>query len=301
MKHKKIISLSLTSLMSFSLVGCGATLEEYKKYAEAGQAYSIAMDSLFTTSAQYFVDQNSVTLLANDLQEPASDQESYENASKLDAEWLNLVGLMRQHTNLLKKYFEQLENLATSNTPEQAKQATEKVFNQINSISNSIQQSPLIRPEAISPLSSIPKIILSSKIKGALREELLSRKEAIYRELELQDIVIELLATQLKKDLQIISQYKEERTTYNQFISETPVSNPDAWIIARRNFRITDLSVKALEDATKATTDFKNSFQLVLEDRFSTARANALLAEISYLLTVTKELKTAFDKPSQGE
>lgn len=259
------------------------------------------MDSLFTTSAQYFVDQNSVTLLANDLQEPASDQESYENASKLDAEWLNLVGLMRQHTNLLKKYFEQLENLATSNTPEQAKQATEKVFNQINSISNSIQQSPLIRPEAISPLSSIPKIILSSKIKGALREELLSRKEAIYRELELQDIVIELLATQLKKDLQIISQYKEERTTYNQFISETPVSNPDAWIIARRNFRITDLSVKALEDATKATTDFKNSFQLVLEDRFSTARANALLAEISYLLTVTKELKTAFDKPSQGE
>lgn len=43
MKHKKIISLSLTSLMSFSLVGCGATLEEYKKYAEAGQAYSIAM------------------------------------------------------------------------------------------------------------------------------------------------------------------------------------------------------------------------------------------------------------------
>jgi hypothetical protein len=61
------------------------------------------------------------------------------------------------------------------------------------------------------------------------------------------------------------------------------------------------LSVKALEDATQATTEFKNSFELVLEDRFSTARANALLADIESLLTVAQELKTAFNQPSQGE
>ena len=301
MKHKKFISLSLTSFISVALVACGATLDEYKKYAEAGKAYSVAIDSLLTTSAQYFVDQNSETLLANDLQDPPSDDEAYRKALELDAEWLNLIALMRQHTNLLKRYFEQLENLATSGTPEQAKQATEKVFNQINGISNSIQQHPRIPPEAISPLSSIPEIILSSKIKGALREELLLRKEAIYRELELQDIVIDLLTAQIKKDLQIISQEKEKRTTFEPFVSETPVSKPDAWVISRRNFRMMDLSVKALEDATQATTEFKKSFQLVLEDRFSTARANALLADIESLLTVAQELKTAFNQPSQGE
>ena len=255
----------------------------------------MAIDSLLTTSAQYFVDQNSETLLANDLQESASDREAYLEASKQDAEWLELIGLMRQHTNLLNRYFKQLENLATSDTPQQAQQAAESVFNQINGISNSIQQSPLIPTGAVSPLSSIPQIILSNKIEGALREELASRKEAIYRELELQDLVIQLLTAQIKKDIQILTQRKEQRTTYEPFVSETPVSDPDAWVISRRSFRMIDLSVKVLEDATKATTEFKNSFQLVLEDRFSTARADALLADIDSLRKVAQELKTAFD------
>jgi hypothetical protein len=62
-----------------------------------------------------------------------------------------------------------------------------------------------------------------------------------------------------------------------------------------------NLSIQALEDATKASTEFKDSFKLVLEDRFSTNRANALLSDIKSLLDVVKELQTAFNQPSQGE
>jgi hypothetical protein len=62
-----------------------------------------------------------------------------------------------------------------------------------------------------------------------------------------------------------------------------------------------NLSIQALDDATQATTEFKKSFKLVLEDRFSVARANALLADIDSLLNVVQDLQTALNQSSQGE
>lgn len=302
MKIRILIRTSIITIIGTSLVACGAaSLEEYQKFATAGKEYASALDSLLVTSGNYFVDANSEILLRSDLQEPNEDTVNYNQVTKLDDKWLILIGRMRQHNDLLKRYFLALENLANSDAPEQAKQATERIFTQLNSVGTSIQGSPLVSDKVGSALSAIPQIILSQKIKGALREELEQRKEAIYRELALQDLVLKLLTTQLQKNLQIIRDSKDNRTTLPPYASPAPISNPDTWIEKRRNIRTMTLSIEALNNANQASEEFKEAFELLLEDKFTIARANALLSDIESLLKVAEDLKKPINQLKPGE
>lgn len=287
------IRVSIVTIIGALLASCGASLEEYEKFAQAGQEYALALDSLLVTSGNYFVDANSEILLRSDLKDPNEDTKNYGRITELDDQWLVLIGKMRQQTDLLKRYFLALETLATSDAPEKAKEATENIFKQLDKVSTAIQGSPLVSEKIGSALSPIPKIILSQKIQGALREELEQRKETIYRELTIQDFVLQLLTIQLQKNIKIIQDNQENRSVLPLYAAPESINNPDAWIAKRRNIRTMTLSIEALNNANQASQEFKKSFQLLLEDKFTVGRANALLSDIESLLNVAENLKKA--------
>lgn len=224
-KSKFVIKASIISLIGASLVACGASLREYKKFANAGQEYATALDTLLVTSGNYVVDANSEKLFSNRVEDTVKDREMYIEITEQDKKWLILIGRMRQHTDLLKRYFIALENLATSDAPTQAQQVTEDIFTQLNNVSTNIQGNPLVSGTIGSDLSEIPKIILSNKIKGALRKELEQRKETIYRELAIQELVLELLTTDLKNNLITIQENQEERLLLRPYIAADPMLN----------------------------------------------------------------------------
>ena len=293
MKTSAVIRTSIITIIGTILVACGASLEEYQKFAKSGQEYATALDSLLVISGNYFVDANSENLIANDLQDQDRDSSNYAETTKEDDEWLTLIAEMRQHNRLLKEYFFALEDLATSNAPQEARKATDNIFKQLNGISNSIQANPRV---GSIPVPSIPEIILSQKIKGELRKELEARKEAIYREIALQEALLKLLTSQIKTDLKDIQNLKDERSVLPAFAAEQPIEKPDDWIIRRRQIRTMTLSVQGLDDATKATESFKESFKLLLEDRFTIGRANALLSEIESLINISEDLKRSINQ-----
>ena len=264
MKPSAVIRTSIITVMGTILVACGASLEEYQKFAKSGQEYATALDSLLVISGDYFVDASSENLIANDLQDQDRDSSNYAETTKEDDEWLTLIAEMRQHNHLLKEYFFALEDLATSTAPQEARKATDNIFKQLNSISNIIQANPRV---GSIPVPSISEIILSQKIKGELRKELEARKEAIYREIAIQEALLKLLTSQIKTDLKDIQNLKDERSVLPAFAAEQPIEKPDDWIIRRRQIRTMTLSVQGLDDATKATESFKESFKLLLEDR----------------------------------
>ena len=292
MKTSAVIKTSIITIIGTILVACGASLEEYQKFAKSGQEYATALDSLLVISGNYFVDANSENLIANDLQNQDRDSSNYAEITKQDDEWLTLIAEMRQHNRLLKEYFFALEDLATSNSPQEARKATDNIFKQLNSISNIIQANPRV---GSIPVPSIPEIILSQKIKGELRKELEARKEAIYREIAIQEALLKLLTSQIKTDLKDIQNLKDERSVLPAFAAEQPIEKPDDWIIRRRQIRTMTLSIQGLDDAIKATESFKESFKLLLEDRFTIGRANALLSEIESLINVSEDLKRSIN------
>ncbi|WP_334937133.1 hypothetical protein [Nostoc sp.] len=295
-KYKFVIRASIISFIGASLVACGASLREYKKFANAGQEYAAALDTLLVTSGNYAVDANSEKLLRNRVEDTVKDREleneqNYIKITKQDKQWLMLIGRMRQHTDLLQRYFIALENLATSDAPTQAQEVTEDIFTQLNNVSTNIQGNPLVSDRIGSALSEIPKMILSNKIKGALRKELEQRKETIYRELAIQESVLELLTIQLQSSLTTIQENQEDRLLLRPYTATDSISEADEWIEKRRNILTMTLSIEALNNASESAKDFKEAFKLLLEDKFTIARANELLSDINSLVNVAEEIK----------
>jgi hypothetical protein len=105
LKTSAVIRTSIITIIGTIVVACGASLEEYQKFAKSGQEYATALDSLLVISGNYFVDANSENLIANDLQDQDRDSSNYAETTKEDDEWLTLIAEMRQHNRLLKEYW----------------------------------------------------------------------------------------------------------------------------------------------------------------------------------------------------
>ena len=305
MKHKLALKALAIASLGASLVACDASFEEYQKFATAGKEYANALDTLLVTSGNYFVDAQSEQLLRDDLGdanlgELNKDRIDYLQSNENADRWLLLIGQMRQHTALIRRYFMALENLAISDTPAQAQQTTDNIFKQLNTLSTDIRGNPLVSEPLSSALSQIPQIILSEKIEGALKEELEQRKEAIYRELTIQELVLQLLTIQLRNDLKIIRDNQDHRLLLQPYVASEPIANSDEWIVKRRNLRTMTTSLEALNNASQSSQAFKESFRLLLEDKFTVGRANALLSDIDSLLNVAEELKKATNQPKDS-
>ena len=305
MKYKLAIRASAIALIGAFLAACDAPLEEYQKFATAGKEYANALDTLLVTSGNYFVDAQSEQLLRDDsvfasLEESNKDRIDYMESNQSADRWLQLIGQMRQHTDLVEQYFMALENLATSNTPAEAKDATDNIFSQLNAVSTKIKVNPLVSEPIALVLSQGTQIVLSEKIEGALREELEQRKEAIYRELAIQESVLQFLSIQLENDLKIIQESQDHRLLLQPYVASEPITDPDEWIVKRRNFLTTKTSLEALDNASQASQKLRKSFELLLEDKFTVERADALLSDLNSLLDVAEELKKATNKPQEN-
>jgi hypothetical protein len=272
-------------LLSLCLASCGANLSEYKRFANAGKTYASAMDALL------------VGLLDNDLQNPAKDKLAYADANNNVDTWLKLTGLAQQHTDLLRRYFVALENLAASDNPRKSRETTERIFAQLNSVGTLIRPSlltnPLVSDEAGKTYSRIPEFIISNKIKGELRSEIQARKEAIYKELVTQELTQKLLSRQIRKNLVSIQSSKDRLTVKKEYVSPVPISNPQRWIDQRSAIRRLTLSIAGLEAASDASIKFKEAFVELVDDRLTISRANALLDEVDALLKTVSDLQTA--------
>lgn len=282
-------------LLSLSLASCGANLSEFQRFANAGKSYAGAMDGLLATSGNLFVEANSVGLLDNDLQDPAKDKLAYADANKNVDAWLLLIGQVRLHTDLLRRYFVALENLARSDNPRKSRETTEKIYAQLNSVGvlirPSLFASPLVSEEAGKAYSKIPEFIISNKIKGELRSEIQARKEAIFIELVTQELTQKLLSRQIKKNLVLIQSSKDRLTVKKEFVDPVPISNPQRWIDQRSAIRRLTLSIEGLDTASDASIKFKEAFVELVDDRLTIARANALLDEVDALLKTVSDLQ----------
>jgi hypothetical protein len=292
MKIRPIVSCAVFSTLAATLVACGASLGEYKKFADVGLTYTDAIDALLVSSASIYVEAGSERLLRDDLRQPEDDLRNYKATTAREQEWLLLIGRMREHADLLKRYFLALQELANSDAPVQARNSAQSIFTQLSSVGTTIGNSQLVlSSEQASELAAVPELIISEKIKGELRSELQARKDAIYKELLLQELVLQLLQAQIVRDLSDIQSGRDDRLALQPYVSIEPISNPDGWVQKRQTIRLLSVTSDSLSAATKASKQFKEAFELLLEDKFTLARANDLMSSVNLLLKAVMTLK----------
>lgn len=278
----------MVAILSTFSSGCRST-DEYKKLAEAGTNYYKALNQLLDLAVETRINASSEELLAQDR---AMNQllDRYKQFSDSDADRINLVERLKKHNTLLSKYFELLQELAQSDAPDRAQTAIGGVIDNLNTIGQILRQSDLVKNKE--GFQGITKLIVTSKIRGALREELEKRNQTIMLELKTQQELLNMLGAQIEAELKTIKDKQEQRLVIEPFIEPTPLANEDVWIATRRNLLTQKLTAAELKTASEAIGEFQNVFQDFVQGRSNSGRINAFLTDIENFLFVIEKFKS---------
>lgn len=282
--HKAVIFI--TVLITF-LSGCRST-DEYKRLAEAGTKYADAVDSLLDTAGDIRINATSEQLLKDDrIQNRSVDD--YIKLSQLDVERLQILSDLRTHNQLLKRYFERLQELATSKAPEQAQSEIGGILDNLNTVGNKLRGSSLVSNNEV--FTGVTGFIISSQIRDALREELEKRNKIIDLELITQRELLDALGKSIKQDVELIQIAQEQRLVINPLVQTAPVSNGDTWITTRKTILTMQKNVSQLASASMAMNNFRDVFKAFVEGRTESDRINTLLTDIEAFVAIVTTLK----------
>lgn len=289
MRKKNHLPVIIAVAIATTFLSACRSTDEYKKLAQAGTNYSNALNQLLDLAVATRINESSEELLLQDRENNQTSRD-YNDFSDSDSNRIDLINRLKKHNSLLSKYFKLLQDLAGSDAPERTQTAIGGVIDNLNRIGQTLRTSNLIENKEV--FQGIGKLIVSSKIRGALKEELEKRNQTIMLELKTQQELLNVLSTQIKGELKGIQDRQELRLVINPLLKPMPIADEDSWIATRRDLLTQELTAAELETASQALGDFQNIFQDFVEGKSSSGRINALLTDIENLLSVIEKLKT---------
>ncbi|RUR86629.1 hypothetical protein ACF3DV_14495 [Chlorogloeopsis fritschii PCC 9212] len=284
--RKTIVAFAVIATLT---TGCRST-DEYKKFAKAGSEYANAVDKLLEAASDIRIDTTSEQLLRNDriLNQTIED---YKKLTEPDEKRLEVIGKLRKHNELLREYFRLLNELASSDAPTRAQGEITGVVNNLNKIGKELQGSDLITNPGL--LQGITNLVVSSQIRGALRDELEKRNRTIMLELTIQKEMLKALGDSIEQDAKLIRIAEEERFVIRPLIEDTEIADKDAWIETRREILIRERRGKELKNASNALGKFQEVFQGLVEGTLSLTRLNSFLQDVDNFLQLVEADKKA--------
>ncbi|MBN3940664.1 hypothetical protein [Nostoc sp. NMS9] len=279
--HKTVVIFATVAALTS---GCNSR-ERYKQLAEVGNKYSQAVDQLLITAGNIKIDKTSEEILDKKRRYNSVSSTDYYEKSKLDNERLHIINELRNHNQLLEAYFSKLQELASSDAPNEAKTAIAGIADNLNNSGASLQriQSVIVSPIAI--------IVLDSQIHGALKEELKQRKEAIIKQLTIQEKLLQFLSEDIQEDVNRIQELQEQRLVIQPLTQLQPIADEEQWIAERSNILTMNIKIEGLVRASNTLKEFKQTFQDSLEGKTSVTHLNSVLKDIDSFLMLVATIK----------
>ncbi|MEO1432799.1 MAG: hypothetical protein AAFV71_27785 [Cyanobacteria bacterium J06633_8] len=283
---------------TFVLVAVIATLstgcrnsKEYKNLTETGDRYTVAVDTLLEEAKVLHIKASSETILADDI---ISNQtvEQYQKKAAQDREIIEVINEIKNHNKLLKDYFDKLDKLADSDAPERTQKEITGIAKNLKTVSENLKKTNLFPEEEA--LQGIGNLVINSKIKGALREELEKRDELILKELTIQQKMLNKLSGFMKVRNDIIRNAQEQHFVIRPLINEKNMEyeKERAWIEQRIKILKSDNRIEQLESASDALKQFKDIFKDTVEGKITVARLNNALEDIDEFLALLEKPPT---------
>ncbi|MBD2447384.1 hypothetical protein H6G76_09415 [Nostoc sp. FACHB-152] len=279
--HKTFVVVAIIATFAS---GCRST-DEYKKFAEAGNSFAEATNSLLMDAEKITINTTSERLL-NDRRTSGEFQPSdeaaknfvarYTKLSEEDKNRLELIKELRRHNQFLQAYFNKLIELTGSDSPERSKTAVESIASNLqNSGSKLVSRSPI----KIDRLPSVTKIVLDARIRGALKEELEKRKYTIYQEITTQEKILKQISDSVEKDITELRKLQEYRLVLKPLTQSEEVDD-NTWIETRYKVLTQDAEVVTkIKDASEKLTKFKELFIASIEGDLTSKRLDNFIQE----------------------
>jgi len=267
-------------------MGC-ATTSEYARFAQAGSSYAAALDHLLVAAGTVGVDATSERLLQDDAVKN-QDLASYQSLTAIDADRLATIDRLRTHARLLSLYFGLLGDLAETRSPERIQSAITGVADSLNRLGTQLRQGPFVG-NAIGA-GDAARLVVSARVKAALKHELEERKETIRLELTTQEVLLGKLSQAIAHDLSIVRSAREQRLVINPLTDTSPITRPDDWIANRRKILTSQSTLEELARGSDAGAELRRAFEELISGRASLARLDALLTSVDGLLAVAASI-----------
>jgi hypothetical protein len=287
----------LPSLAALVLCSCGAASnDDYARMAQAGDAYTVAMDTLLVSTQALRIDSTSEKMLANDILSNYNGA-NYLEDSKRDDDLIEVIDELRVQNKFLRRYFNLLYELATSDAPTLASQAASGIGSSLESVNTKIAINPIVLKSGQLPaaLGSVTKVAVSVKIREALRDELDKRQVTIKNALVIQSKLLEILAIDAKASLADIKVNRRNRQVIHPLTDQKQITftdDADAWVKKRISIEQMRVNPQELEEASRASEELNQAFQDLISDKLTIARIKNLLADIDSLLKIAESLKS---------
>lgn len=294
---KKIYkTLVIAAIMTTFASGCRTT-KEYKKFAEAGNNFVEATNTLLDTAGDITINTTSERVLSDRIisgEIKPNDEKAknfirrYTKLSEEDKKRLELIKQLRKHNQFLEDYFAKLIELANSDSPERTKVAVESIAQNLEESGSKLVK---LSPVKIDKLPSITQIVLDARIRGALREELEQRKYIIYREITIQEKLLEVISDSIENDMEIMRDLKENRLVLEPLL-DSENFDENTWIETR--YQVLTHNTEVLSKINKASdtlAKFKEIFIASIEGEINSKRLNNFLQETNSLSVLISEQK----------
>ncbi|MCG6138141.1 MAG: hypothetical protein MET45_26515 [Nostoc sp. LLA-1] len=265
--HKTFVVVAIIATFAS---GCRST-DEYKKFAEAGNSFAEATNSLLEDAEKITINTTSERLLSDRRTsgefQPTDEAAKrfvtrYTELSDEDKNRLELIKELRRHNQFLQAYFNRLIELAGSDSPDRSKAAVESIASNLQKSGSRLVS---LSPIKIDRLPSVTKIVLDARIRGSMREELEKRKYAIYQEITLQEKVLKHISESVEKDIKTIRELQEYRLVLKPLTQSAEV-NEDTWIATRYQVLTQDAEVVTkIKNASDKLTNLKEIFIASIE------------------------------------
>ncbi|MGB6299257.1 MAG: hypothetical protein WBF90_24175 [Rivularia sp. (in: cyanobacteria)] len=277
---------------TFVLVAVVATLstgckysKQYQKISDAGDQYTTAIDKLLDKANELQIDSSSEKLLQNDRISNV-EPNIYQNYKNNDKEILELISGIREHNNLLREYFSKLRQLASSKAPDLVENEITGIATNLQTIGDRLQtNSSLPRPIVI---GKVGKLMVNSKIEGALKKELDRRGDTILEQLEIQGEMLNVLGEIMKTRVQSLKDARELRLVIRPLAETEPMTDNSTseWMQLRKEILLMDKQLKEIEEASSALGDFQDIYKASVEGKINSQFINQNLEDIDRFLAL---------------
>jgi hypothetical protein len=270
------------ALFFFILGQLGCAAKKQIAFAHAGTVYANSLDSLLTRSEAAAVDATSERLLQDD-QLSNQTVASYARLSSIDEQRLEITSRLRKHARLLARYFAALDQLSSSKAPDQAEQSITGVADQLNTLGDELRHSPLISNSSI--VSKAAGFAVGQIRNKMLRDELAKRHDALDRELATEEALISALGRAIEHDVDLAREAREQREVIDPLVATAPISNPDAWIAARRETLLSSKRIAELDTAVEAVRALRMAFDQLCSGNSDKTTVRSLLSDVEGMLS----------------
>ena len=295
-----LVAVCLTSLLG----GCANT-SSYSKFATAGTLYTAAADQLLVKTRNIGIEATSEQILKEDvtLQKQvklgvisAEDAEKnlneiYTDNNDSDKQLIAIVSKLRSHVALLASYFNHLTKLSAGSQSQDISNSINALTTNLNSIGDELRDSGIVSNPTV--IDSLTSLVVSAKIRGALRTEFIARQNTIRGELLTQELVLDRLSSMLSKDLEDSTERQHERIVKRPLLADGVISsnNVQNWKETRKFVLTASSTVEELQTAKLKIGKLREVYeQLILEGE--SANLDAVITDLHAFLNLVETLNT---------